>query len=121
LSEHVLAAREESPIRRFETAVEAVVDGEVAALERLLRADPGLVRARSSRVTHSDPPEHRSTLLHYVASNGVEGHRQRSPKNAVAVATMLLEAGAEPDALSFAYGGECTTMTLLVSSTPPAR
>ena len=34
---------------------------------------------------------------------------------------MLLEAGADPNALSSAYGGRCTTMALLVSSTPPAR
>ena len=89
--------------------------------QRLLSRDPGLVRARSTVVTHHDPPVHGATLLHYVAANGVEGYRQKSPTNAVAVATRLLEAGAEPDALAGMYGGQCTTMSMLVSSSPPAE
>jgi ankyrin repeat protein len=39
----------------------------------------------------------------------------------VDVARVLLDAGADPNALSWAYGGQCTTMALLVSSTPPAE
>ncbi|HSD29989.1 MAG TPA: ankyrin repeat domain-containing protein [Vicinamibacteria bacterium] len=113
--------RDGSPVARFESAVEAVVTGDLPALERLLRDDPGLVRARSTVVTHHDPPVHGATLLHYVAANGVEGYRQRSPKNAVEVATRLLEAGAEPDAPAGMYGGQCTTMSMLVSSSPPAE
>jgi ankyrin repeat protein len=34
---------------------------------------------------------------------------------------LLLDAGADPDALCSLYGGQCTTMALLVSSTPPAN
>lgn len=117
--EHV--RRDGSPVARFETAVEAVVNGDVAGLMSLLRADPELARARSARVTPFDPPEHRATLLHYVAANGVEGHRQRSPSNAVDVARTLLDAGAEVDALAGFYGGQYATMSLLVSSTPPAE
>ena len=109
------------PIARFERAVEAVIDGDIATLKQLLADDPELVRARSTRVNHFDPPMHRSTLLHYLAANGVEGYRQRSPKNAAEVAKVLLDAGADPNALSWAYGGQCTTMALLVSSTPPAE
>jgi len=60
-------------------------------------------------------------LLHYVAANGVEGYRQRSPLNAADVAAALLDAGTDPDALCSLYGSRCTTMALLVSSTPPAR
>ncbi len=97
----------------FESAV-AVVDGDVAVLERLLREDPELVRARS-------PRPHRATLLHYVAANGVEDDRQRTPANAVEVARMLLRAGAEVDAVANMYGGQATTMSMLVSSQPPAR
>lgn len=111
---------EASPVRAFELAVEAVVDGDVDALERLLAAEPALVRARSTRVTRWDPPVHRATLLHYLAANGVEVHRQRSPANAVDVARCLLAAGAEPDALASMYGGEHATLAMLVSSTPPA-
>jgi len=121
LAEYVASVQQPGPTARFERAVEAVIDGDIATLKQLLAEDPGMVRARSTRVNHFDPPMHRSTLLHYVAANGVEGYRQRSPKNAAQVAKVLLDAGADPNALSWAYGGQCTTMALLVSSTPPAR
>lgn len=110
-----------SPAARFELAVEAVIDGDLAALSSAILADPTLVQARSTRVTWFDPAEHRATLLHYVAANGVEGHRQRTPANAAAVARTLLAAGAAPDALASMYGGACTTLSLLVSSDHPAR
>ncbi len=113
--------REGSPVFRFETGVEAVIAGDVHALETLLRGNPELVRSRSTRVTHFDPPSHEATLLHYVAANGVEGYRQKTPPNAVAIARTLLEAGAEADALAGLYGGRCTTMSLLVSSCHPAK
>jgi ankyrin repeat protein len=113
--------RDEAAAARFERAVDAVVDGDLATLTRLLAEDPDLVRARSTRVTGGQPPVHRSTLLHYLAANGVEDERQRSPGNAPEVAKLLLEAGADPNALSSAYGGQCTTLALLVSSTPPER
>jgi hypothetical protein len=122
LTDYVEAVRQPgSPRERFERAVEAVIDGDIPTLERLLKSDHCLVRARSTRVTHFDPPRHGAMLLHYVASNGVEGYRQRSPKNAAAVAKVLLDNGADPDATCKLYGGDCTTMALLVSSTPPAR
>lgn len=108
-----------SPVACFEAAVEAVIDGDIATLTKLLREDPALVRARSTRMTHFDPPVHGAMLLHYLAANGVEGYRQRSPKNAAEVAKVLLEAGADPNALCSLYGSQCTTMALLVSSTPP--
>jgi ankyrin repeat protein len=60
-------------------------------------------------------------LLHYVAANGVEGHRQKTPANAVGIAKTLLEAGAGVDALADLYGNPCTTMSLLVSSGHPAK
>ncbi len=122
LAEYVEAVTQEnSPSCQFESAVEAVINGDVAALRSALRDNPELVRARSTRVTHFDPPVHRATLLHYVAANGVEGYRQKTPKNAVEVAQTLLETGAEVDALADLYGGQCTTMALLVSSCHPAE
>ena len=121
LAEYVEAVRQPGPVARFEAAVEAVIDGDIPTLRKLLREDPDLIRRRSTRVTHFDPPEHGAMLLHYLAANGVEGFRQRSPKNAAEVAKLLLEAGADPDALASLYGGRCTTMALLVSSTPPAQ
>lgn len=122
LAEYVEAVtREDAPAYRFESAVEAVVHGAVPELERLLHEHPELVRARSTRVTHFDPPVHGATLLHYVAANGVEAHRQKTPPNAVEVAKLLLQNGAEVDALADMYGGQCTTMSMLVSSAHPAK
>lgn len=122
LAEYVEAVtRENSPVCQFESAVEAVISGDVAALRSSLRENRELVRARSTRITHFDPPVHRATLLHYVAANGVEGYREKTPKNAVEVATMLLQAGAEVDALADMYGGHHATMSMLVSSCHPAR
>ena len=100
LEAHVIAIQAPgSPTARFESAVETVIDGEIDALASAIAADPALVHARSTRVTHFDPPVHRATLLHYVAANGVENFRQRTPGNAVAVARTLLDAGAAPDAV----------------------
>ncbi len=99
----------------FELAADAVVNGDLATLESLVRKNPELIRARSRRV-------HRATLLHYVAANGVEDFRQKTPKNAVAIARFLLEAGSDVDASAETYGGGHwqTTMNLLVSSAHPA-
>ena len=74
-----------SPVSKFEAAADAIISGDMATLERLLRENPGLVRARSTR-------EHRATLLHYVSANGVEDFRQKTPKNAVEIAKTLLQA-----------------------------
>jgi len=122
LEEYVDAVtRDSSPVQRFESAVEAVIAGNVDGLSTLLQESPELTRARSTRVTHFDPPVHRATLLHYIAANGVEGYRQRTPPNAVDVATTLLKASADVDALADMYGGEGTTMSMLVSSGHPAK
>ena len=110
-----------SPIGRFERAVDAVVHGDVGGLRQLLDADRALVQGRSTRRTHFDPPEHRATLLHYVAANGVEGYRQRTPANVLDITRLLLEAGSDPNAVAMLYGGACTTMSLLVSSSHPAQ
>jgi ankyrin repeat protein len=121
LVEYVGAVTRDGPVFRFESAVEAVINGDLAALETLLREDPELVRARSTRILCHDPPVHRATLLHYIAANGVEGYRQKTPQNAIAIAKTLLNAGAEVDSLADLYGGRCTTMSLLVSSGHPAK
>ena len=92
LAEFVEAvAHESSPVCQFESAVEAIVSGDVTTLKRLLGNNPELIRARSTRAHHA-------TLLHYVAANGVEDYHQKTPKNAVQVAEILLKAGAEVDA-----------------------
>lgn len=99
---------------RFERAAEAVVDGDLAALRAMLEEAPALAHARSER-------RHHATLLHYLAANGVEGARQRTPTNALEVMRALLDAGADPNAACDAYGTRCSTMALLVSSAHPHR
>ena len=101
--------------REFESAVDAVVTGDLSALDAFLARNSAIVRARSHRA-------HQATLLHYVAANGVEDYRQRTPPNAVDVATRLLDAGADVDALAKTYSGGWweTPMNLLVSSAHPA-
>lgn len=101
-----------SPVSQFESAADAIVTGDIAALTTLIAKNPRLVHARSTR-------DHHATLLHYVAANGHEGFRQRTPKNAAEIARILLEAGADPDALAAMYDHRCTTMEMLVSSVHP--
>jgi ankyrin repeat protein len=99
---------------RFEAAADAIVSGDIQNLERLLRNDPQLIRARSQRA-------HNATLLHYVAANGVEAFRQKTPRNIVEVAKVLLEAGADVNAECNAYGGGCTALGLSATSGHPER
>jgi hypothetical protein len=111
-------ARAADPIdAEFEAACDAIQWGDLETLRALLDARPELVRARS-------PFPHRSALLHHVAANGIEVERQiQSPANAVEIMRLLLERGAEADALCDTYGGgrDQTTMCLLVSSCVPAQ
>ncbi len=108
-------AEPQSIVHAFERAADAVVTGDLATLEALVAASPALSRARSTR-------SHHATLLHYVSANGVEDFRQRTPSNAVAIARVLLDAGAAADAAADTYGGgpAQTPMNLLVSSEHPA-
>ncbi len=107
-------ARTNTPVSNFERAAEAIVAGDLSTLEFLLRKTPALTRARSTR-------EHRATLLHYVAANGVEGYRQKTPQNAAAIAKRLLDAGAEVDATAGVYGGGATTLMLTATSIHPEQ
>ncbi len=113
-AKHIEAlTRKSSNISLFESAVEAIIAGDVVVLTRLLRENPQLIRERSTRV-------HQSTLLHYVGANGVEDYRQKTPKNAVEVLKILLKAGAEVNAVAELYGGT-TTLGLVATSVHPDR
>ena len=105
--------RASSSISQFELAADAIITGDAPALESLLRKNPGLIRERSTRL-------HRAKLLHYVSANGFENYRQKTPKNAVEIARMLLAAGAEVDALADTYG-KGTTLGLVATSIHPKR
>ncbi len=98
----------------FYRAVHAVVDGDATSLRRMLAERPGLAQTRGS-------PDFHATLLHYVAANGVEDELQRSPPNSVEIARILLESGAEVDAISDSYrvNNQDTPLCLLVSSAHP--
>jgi ankyrin repeat protein len=124
LARHVEAlTRKDSGVLQFESAVEAIITGNVDTLQSLLSENPALVRLRSTR-------EHHATLLHYVAANGVEGFRQKTPKNAVHVAEILLKSGADVDA-ELAYSpamrkryperGGSRTLGMVATSVHPAR
>lgn len=112
-SKHLIGlTQKNSAIARFEAAADAIIKGDLKTLQRLLRDDPKLVHARSTR-------EHRATLLHYVSANGVEGYRQKTPPNIVEITELLLNAGAEVDAEADVYGGGATTLGLVATSVHP--
>ena len=119
---------------QFTRAVTAVVTADLEELRSCLAAQAELVSERSAS-------PHRSTLLHYVASNGIEDELQLSKESvyqrlrsckdeerselrerAIGVARVLLAAGCEVDASCETYGGgpNQTTLNLLVSSGHPA-
>ena len=106
--------RASSPVSKFELAADAIVAGDAVVLEQLLRESPELIRARSTR-------EHNATLLHYTSANGVEGYRQKTPKNAAQIAAIVLRAEAEVDAEANVYGGGWTTLGLVATSVHPER
>jgi hypothetical protein len=107
------ATRPHSATAAFEASVEAVIDGDIAELERRLTDRPELIAARSAR-------RHRATLLIYVGANGVEDFRQRTPHNSPEVAETLLRHGADVNAIGVMYGGS-TTLGLVATSIHPER
>jgi hypothetical protein len=102
------------PDQDFEIAVDALLRGDVEKLRGLIAHDPSLIDRRSSY-------GHRSTLLHYVGSNGVETYRQRVPMNLAEITRLLIEAGADVNAKANMYGGGSTVLGLLVTSDHPAK
>ncbi len=100
--------------KEFEEAVDAVISGDIETLKSLLRREPGLIRMRSSRA-------HGAMLIHYVAANGVEDERQRTSANAVDVANVLIDAGAEIDATFLDGGSGTTPLVSLVTSFHPHK
>ncbi len=98
-------------VSTFNSAIHAIINGDLEGLKTLLHQFPDLISARSSA-------PHKATLLHYVAANGVEDEYQKSPENAAEIAEFLLNEGAEVNASAEMYGGgpQNTTLNLLVSS-----
>jgi len=96
----------------LERAVEDLLAGDTQSPVTALTGTPDLVVRRSHY-------GHHATLLHYLAANGVETYRQRVPRNAPQIASLLLERGADPHATANAYGRQLTTRSLLISSGHP--
>ncbi len=82
----------------FESAIDAVITGELDVVRQRLQDKPALATQQS----HFG---HKATLLHYLGANGVETQRQISPYNAAAVASCLIEHGADSSAIANIYGG----------------
>ena len=101
-----------TPHPKFNDAVDAIGTGDVAKLGALLAAHPDLVRAR----TNLEPPYGYftgATLLHHVAWN--PGRAAPVPANVVELARLLLDRGADVDAVTLGRNGG-TTMGLIVTS-----
>lgn len=107
-------SQKSSVVAKFEAAADAICNGDVKTLKRLLAEEPQLIHSRSTR-------EHMATLLHYVSANGVEGYRQKTPKNIVEIAKILLNSGADVNAEADVYGGGATTLGLVGTSVHPFR
>lgn len=98
----------------FEKAVETLLRGKRDQLDTQLREHPGLIR-RSSRYGH------RAGLIHYLAANGVELHRQVVPDNAPELLRLLLDHGADPHQEHRIYGGRHSFRELIETSAHPAE
>lgn len=96
----------------FESALFELLGGRRDELAARLDAEPKLVRARSVF-------GHGATLLHYLASNGVETWRQVVPANAPEMARLLVERGADPRATMRCYGDRFSVQDLLETSAHP--
>ncbi|MEM1137583.1 MAG: hypothetical protein AAGI07_17210 [Bacteroidota bacterium] len=96
----------------FENAINTLLKGDLLALKMQLSKYPDIVTCRSQY-------GHHATLLHYIASNGVEMWRQKVPYNLPEITKFLLILGANPAAKMKIYGEECDVKSLLSSSAHP--
>ncbi len=96
----------------FERAINLMLAGELAELEKLLSSEDKLLNSKSDY-------GHKATLLHYAVSNGVELWRQRVPMNLPEIVEMLIEKGINTRAKMKVYNGEYSASELLLSSAHP--
>jgi len=98
----------------FELTVGLLLHGKFELLKLALDEEPDLI-CRKSRFGHE------ATLLHYVASNGVEFWRQIVPTNLPEMTKYLLEKGADKNAKMKVYGGIFSVLPLLETSIHPLK
>lgn len=96
----------------FEVAIDLMLMGHTEALKKHLQVFPHLVKQQSFY-------GHEATLLHYLASNGVEMRRQMVPMNLVEMMQTLLDYGADKDARMKVYGGGFTSWELYATGGHP--
>ncbi len=96
----------------FELALDEMLAGDLASLERRLSQAPNLAKDRTVF-------GHRSTLLHYLGANGVESHRQKMPLNAADAARLLISCGSDIKSVANMYGGGQTAYVLAQTSAHP--
>ncbi|MCI0434536.1 MAG: hypothetical protein L0271_12980 [Gemmatimonadetes bacterium] len=115
LKRHVETARRVAGFRPhpdFDRALAAVDSGDLETLRNLIAREPELLRAR----TRLEPPYDYftgATLLHHVAGN--PSRDSGLPRNIVDVAQLLLEAGADANAVTLATVAS-TTLGLVITS-----
>ena len=96
----------------FEITVGFLLNGRLDFLKAAIEEKPDLI-FRKSKFGHE------ATLLHYVASNGVEFWRQIVPENLPEITKFLIEKGADKDSKMKVYRGEFSVLPLLESSAHP--
>lgn len=96
----------------FERAIDMILNGNIEDLNSLIDADPDVLNRHSSF-------GHRASLLHYLAANGVETHRQITPYNGTAIMQLLLDRGADPHKRHNIYQGNASLQDLISSSAHP--
>lgn len=99
------------PDSGFESLVDSLLSGDLEVIKNAITIKPELVHQCSSY-------PHKSTLLHYTGSNGVEGYRQVVPSNLVDIVDSLLSSGADISLEAQVYGG-CTAEVLMKTSKHP--
>lgn len=99
------------PDAAFESLVDSLLVGDLKKIKNAIAIKPELVHQRSRF-------PHKSTLLHYTGSNGVEGYRQVVPSNLVEIVDTLLSSGADASLTAQVYGG-CTAENLMKTSKHP--
>jgi quinoprotein glucose dehydrogenase len=103
--------RTDADHKNFYKAVKALDSGDIKALDKLLKKDPELVKARGYLHEYYQYPTFRgATLLHHVAGNPL---RAKLPENALELAQLLLDKGAAADALTL---DSLTTIDLVLTS-----
>jgi len=102
------------------SAVNAIDEGNLAALQSLLHQHPYLVKARAEGGRWAGDYFRHPTLLHFVANNP---HRNQTvPPNIGEITQAIIDAGADVNALTETEDGlRHTTLDLVVSSSPARK